>query len=80
MRSLHVVLLSHSCLRPMHMCYSLHHWPACVAVLCRCVSGCSCEESVINGYHADHSSLLKLHRVYVSQHEECVMEVQVRGQ
>jgi hypothetical protein len=43
------------------------------------VSGCSCEESEINGYHIDHNSLLKLHRVYVSQHEECVMAVQVRG-
>jgi hypothetical protein len=46
----------------------------------RCVSGCTCDESEINGYHIDHNSLLKLHRVYVSQHEECVMAVQVSSQ
>jgi hypothetical protein len=49
-----------------------------VLLCCRCASGCSCEESEINSHHDDHTSLLKLHRVYVSQHEECVMEVQVR--
>lgn len=46
----------------------------------KCVSGCSCDESEINGYHVDHNSLLKLHRIYVSQHEECVMAVQVKDE
>lgn len=43
----------------------------------RCESGCVCDENVINGYHEDHTSLLHLHRMYVSQHEECVISVQV---
>lgn len=55
------------------------HLHLCCCVACRCVSGCTCDESEINGYHIDHNSLLKLHRVYVSQHAECVMAVQVRG-
>eukprot|EP00879_Flechtneria_rotunda_P013806 GHRR01014419.1.p1 GENE.GHRR01014419.1~~GHRR01014419.1.p1 ORF type:complete len:272 (+),score=66.88 GHRR01014419.1:1593-2408(+) len=45
--------------------------------LLTCVSGCECADTIIDGHHEDRTSQLKLHRVYVSQHEECTMAVQV---
>jgi len=32
---------------------------------------------VINGYHSEHNSQMLLHRVYVSQAEECLLSVTV---
>eukprot|EP00775_Hariotina_reticulata_P012114 gene12114-12253_t len=42
-----------------------------------CTAGCECDETLINGHHREHNSQLLLHRVYVSQAEECAMSVTV---
>lgn len=46
-------------------------------LLCRCESGCVCDESFLDGYQEAHRSLLNLHGFYVSQNDSCVISVQV---
>lgn len=42
-----------------------------------CASNCSCPPTRFNGHTADKTSLLGLHKAYVTQHEACVLEVKV---
>jgi hypothetical protein len=58
--------------------YSVSWLPLLCMVCFRCVSGCTCGESLINGHTTARSSLLNLHGVYVTQSPECVMSVEVR--
>ena len=42
----------------------------------RCVSGCTCEESSLDGHHSEKNSQVFLHSFKASQHANCTVEVE----
>jgi hypothetical protein len=42
-----------------------------------CLSGCECPPTRFNGHSEDKKSLLVLHRLFATQHPECVLGVEV---
>lgn len=42
-----------------------------------CLSGCECPPTRFNGHMGDRKSLLTLHKLFVTQHDACVLAVEV---
>lgn len=46
----------------------------------KCTSGCTCDESKFDGHHEERNSQLNIHKIMVSQSQECVIVVTVLGE